>query len=306
MSAATVIFKAIDYMFDLQQNPIGRTKRNMKNVVKTTDIVYDESDKKACTLDTFVIPKEEGKYPVIFEIHGGGFVAGDKKYRRCLSAWYAQELGAFVVNVNYGLSPKYKFHQVIPQLVNAVNWVADHAEELRLDLSRFVVTGDSAGGYYSAYLAVLQSNPELQKRLGVEMKAKFTGTVLDCGIYDIVTALGQKVLFNLTDSICYDFVGVHTNEIEKYEYIDVVSPSSFVNSEFPVAFITLAAKDFFCGGQGEYLSKQLDDLGIYHEVYASTKFTDNHTFPLTWTSKAAKANNEQAITFLKRFVKVEI
>ena len=84
MSAATVIFKAIDYMFDLQQNPIGRTKRNMKNVVKTTDIVYDESDKKACTLDTFVIPKEEGKYPVIFEIHGGGFVAGDKKYRRCL------------------------------------------------------------------------------------------------------------------------------------------------------------------------------------------------------------------------------
>lgn len=78
MSAATVIFKAIDYMFDLQQNPIGRTKRNMKNVVKTTDIVYDESDKKACTLDTFVIPKEEGKYPVIFEIHGGGFVAGDK------------------------------------------------------------------------------------------------------------------------------------------------------------------------------------------------------------------------------------
>ena len=138
------------------------------------------------------------------------------------------------------------------------------------------------------------------------MKAKFTGTVLDCGIYDIVTALGQKVLFNLTDSICYDFVGVHTNEIEKYEYIDVVSPSSFVNSEFPVAFITLAAKDFFCGGQGEYLSKQLDDLGIYHEVYASTKFTDNHTFPLTWTSKAAKANNEQAITFLKRFVKGEI
>lgn len=64
MSAATVIFKAIDYMFDLQQNPIGRTKRNMKNVVKTTDIVYDESDKKACTLDTFVIPKRKANIPL--------------------------------------------------------------------------------------------------------------------------------------------------------------------------------------------------------------------------------------------------
>ncbi len=306
MSAAKVIFKAVDYMFAASQNPARRTKRYMQGVEKTVDIVYDDRFPKACLLDTYVVPKDEGTYPVIFEIHGGGFVAGDKKYRRCLSAWYAQELGAFVVNVNYGLSPEFKFQDIIPQLVSAVNWVADHAEDLRLDLSRFVVTGDSAGGYYSAYLAVLQSNLELQQKLGVQMKAKFTGAVLDCGIYDIVTALSQKVLFNLTDSICFDFSGFHTDELDKYSYLPLVSPSDFITADFPTCFLTYAQKDFFCGGQGEYMCKQLKELGVYHEFYASTKFTDNHTFPLTWTSKAAKENNARAIDFLKRFVKGEI
>lgn len=103
MTFAKFVFLVIDKLFDPQQNPRKKTNQLTEGLVVEKDIVYDERypDVK---LDTYVKPREDGKpYPVIMEIHGGGFSAGDKKYRRCLCAYFAQNTGAFVVDVNYGL-----------------------------------------------------------------------------------------------------------------------------------------------------------------------------------------------------------
>ncbi|MGN0796255.1 MAG: alpha/beta hydrolase [Christensenellales bacterium] len=303
MSFAKTVFVAIDYLFDGSQN---RTKimRNTRHVKCEYDIPY--ADEPECKLNTYVVEKNDGnKYPVIFEIHGGGFVAGDKKYRRALCRWYAAETGAFVVNVNYGLGNKVLFPKPVMQLVQAVNWVVDNAEKYNLDLSRFIVTGDSAGGYYSAMLAVIQDNEKLQNFFG-KMKAKFTATVLDCGIYDLQTALNQKIVFGLTGKIYKDFIGGDIKDIDKYEYLEYISPADYITEKFPKAFLTVAGKDFFCKGQGEKLAETLNKYGVYNEIYSSTKFMDNHTFPLTWTSKAAKENNEKALSFINRFFAGEI
>lgn len=303
MSFAKAVFVAIDYLFDGSQN---RTKimRATRHVQCENDIPYGEEPE--CKLNTYFVPRTDGsKYPVIFEIHGGGFVAGDKKYRRALCRWYAAETGAFVVNVNYGLGNKVLFPTPVQQLVRAVNWVKANEEKYNLDLSKFIVTGDSAGGYYSAMLAVIQDSEKLQSVYG-KMDAKFTATVLDCGIYDLQTALDQKILFNLTGKIYKDFVGEDIKDIKNYKYLEYLSPADYVTEKFPKSFITAAAKDFFCGGQGEKLVETLNGYGIYNELYRSTKFMDNHTFPLTWTSKAAKENNEKALSFIKRFFAGEI
>ena len=99
MSFARTAFVAIDYLFDAPQN--NRRCTRFKNVefVVDKDIVYDKSAPEDCTLDTYYVKRKEGKYPVLFYIHGGGFVAGDKKYRRALSRWSAQ-MGYFVINVD--------------------------------------------------------------------------------------------------------------------------------------------------------------------------------------------------------------
>lgn len=303
MSFAKTVFVAIDYLFDGSQNRT-RIMRKTRHVKIENDIPY--GDEPECKLNTYVVPKQDGsKYPVIFEIHGGGFVAGDKKYRRALCRWYAAETGAFVVNVNYGLGNKVLFPQPVRQLVNAVNWVVDNAEKYNLDLTKFIVTGDSAGGYYSAMLAVIQDSEKLQEFFG-KMKAKFTATVLDCGIYDLQTALNQRIVFGLTEKIYKDFIGGNIKDIEKYQYLEYLSPADYITEKFPKSFITAAGKDFFCRGQGEKLVETLNNYGIYNELYRSTKFMDNHTFPLTWTSKAARENNEKALTFIKRFFAGEI
>ena len=166
MSLQSFLFVAIDKLYNPFQNERKMTKFKDVDFEIKTDIVYDTSAPEACKLDTYRVKGLKGKLPVLFYIHGGGFVAGDKHYRRALARWSAN-LGYFVVNVNYGLCPEYQCPVPHRQLVAALNWVGANAEKLGLDLDRMIVSGDSAGGYYGAMLAAITLNPDLQAKMGV-------------------------------------------------------------------------------------------------------------------------------------------
>ena len=237
---------------------------------------------------------------MFFYIHGGGFVAGDKYYRRALSRW-AADMGFFVVNVNYGLCPEYKCPVPHRQLVAALNWVGANADKYGLDLDRMMVAGDSAGGYYAAMLACITTNKCLQEKLGVSTDLRFGGAVLNCGIYDVATALKNKYPFDLGGKLLRDFAGIGKNEIDGYEWKELCSVLDHVNAQFPASFLTHAQKDIFCGGQADALMKILSEKGVHYEEFHSTGLLDNHCFSLNWKSKAARKNNDLTADFMKRF-----
>lgn len=300
MSLQSFLFVAIDKLYNPFQNERKMTKFKDVDFEIKTDIVYDTSAPEACKLDTYRVKGLKGKLPVLFYIHGGGFVAGDKHYRRALARWSAN-LGYFVVNVNYGLCPEYQCPVPHRQLVAALNWVGANAEKLGLDLDRMIVSGDSAGGYYGAMLAAITLNPDLQAKMGVSTSLKFGGAVLNCGIYDVATALKNKYPFDLGGKLLKDFAGIGKDEIEGYEWKDLCSVLPFVNEQFPVSFITHAQKDIFCGGQADGLLKLLKEKGVHCEEFHSTSLIDNHCFSLNWKSKAARKNNDLTADFMKRF-----
>ena len=300
MSLQSFLFVAIDKLYNPFQNERKMTKFKDVDFEIKTDIVYDTSAPEACKLDTYRVKGLKGKLPVLFYIHGGGFVAGDKHYRRALARWSAN-LGYFVVNVNYGLCPEYQCPVPHRQLVAALNWVGANAEKLGLDLDRMIVSGDSAGGYYGAMLAAITLNPDLQAKMGVSTSLKFGGAVLNCGIYDVATALKNKYPFDLGGKLLKDFAGIGKDEIEGYEWKDLCSVLPFVNEQFPVSFITHAQKDIFCGGQADGLMKLLKEKGVHCEEFHSTSLIDNHCFSLNWKSKVARKNNDLTADFMKRF-----
>ena len=301
MSLQSFLFVAIDKLYNPFQNERKMTKYKDVDFVVTKDIVYDASAPDAGKLDTYYVKKESGKYPVFFYIHGGGFVAGDKHYRRAHARW-AANMGFFVVNVNYGLCPEYKCPEPHRQLVRALNWVGENAEKYNLDLNRMMVSGDSAGGYYSAMLIGITLNKELQAKLGVSTDLRFSGAVLNCGIYDVAVALRNKYPFDLGGKLLKDFAGIGKDGIDTCEWKELLSALPFVTAEFPACFVTSADKDIFCGGQAQALFEKLDTNGVYHEQYASKGLIDNHCFSLNWKSKAARENNNLTADFMKRFV----
>jgi len=84
--------------------------------------------------------------PVILYLHGGGFVLGDSAAYSHQSARIALECNAAVAFLDYRLSPEHPFPAALEDTLGAARWIAENAETLGVDASRFGLMGDSAGG----------------------------------------------------------------------------------------------------------------------------------------------------------------
>ena len=296
MRIAKSLFVAIDKVFKLPQNP-SSLKKQLSGVECVRDLVYDERYPELA-LDLYFVPQKEGKFPIIFEIHGGGFAAGDKKYRDCHCRYLAKNTGAMVVNVNYGVGKENPCPLPMQQLAAAVNWVAQNAEQYNFDLSKFVVTGDSAGAFYACFLAALQDSAQLQELFECKLDTCVTAAVLNCGVYNLADYLKKRA--PLYKSVCTEFLGVPPKMAQTSKYLPGVNLFAHISEKFPPSFVIYAKKDVFCKGQGEKLLKKLQENNVAFESIHSSTLFDNHTYSLVWRSRVAKKTNAQMLHFLNQ------
>ncbi|HKL94403.1 MAG TPA: alpha/beta hydrolase [Clostridia bacterium] len=297
MSKYTRFSRTVFKFCDILCQPLSNWwRQNTKGLTAKLDVPYGtETCQKADIY--YKAELADVKKPVFMNIHGGGFVGGDKSVRNALSIWYAK-LGYFVFNINYGLAPEKMFPEGPRDCIMAYNWLVDNAEAYNLDTSRIVVGGDSSGGYLSAVVAATSYSKELQNFYGIATKVKPCAVVLNCGIYDVKTVLSSKMIFNMAPKLALDFCGIATDEIEKYEHRDYLSVIDYITDEFPPSFVAYAKKDIFVPGQGNRLIEKLQNFGVYEEHYEAKRFGDNHVFPLFWDAPSAKECNAQIKEFL--------
>ncbi len=96
-----------------------------------------------------------GVLPAVMYFHGGGWVFGDRTTHERLCRELAHGASAVVIAVDYARSPEHRYPVAIEQAYAATKWVADHASELRIDVNRLAVAGDSSGGNMAAVVAIL-------------------------------------------------------------------------------------------------------------------------------------------------------
>ena len=299
MSFQKIFFTAIDKLFDRQQNERAVAEYKNKDIVVDRDIVYNESAPNDCILDIYRAPQKES-YPVLLYVHGGGFEAGDKEHRRLIARWGASN-GLFVANINYGLCPKFRCPEPHRHLVSALNWLGANAEKYNLDLSRIMISGDSAGAYYALCLICLTIDKGLQKELGVQTSLKFSAAALVCGVYDFGLLLKNSSLPNIARLVFNDITGIEPSGLDSYEWKNLCRITDYINADFPPCFVTYSQNDIFCRGQEEGLLEALKKNGVYHEQYCAKKFADNHCFSINGNSKAAIENNKLLADFIERF-----
>lgn len=300
-----VLFRAIDLLFNIPQNSCPYVNKNNRNSIRVeNDIVYDETDPDICKLD-FYRDKTEKKLPAIIIIHGGGFTAGDKKYRKGRAQFFALH-GFAVFSINYGLAPGYTFPEPIKHIVEAANFVYDNADRFNIDVNRIFADGDSAGGYYAAILGAFNCSDKLKNTFGFAPKFKIFGMLLNCGIYDINTVFNTNFPFKIDEGVILSLTGTSVNDFGKYRYADVCSPVSLVNGDFPPSFLIFSDNDMFCGGQGDIMVDKLNECGVYCEYYSAHDALSNHCFSLTWNGEDAAAANELMLSFAVRLASDKI
>ncbi len=141
------------------------------DIAEDVNIPYIDDGNVFHTLDVYF---PEGRtdvrsLPIIVDIHGGGWIYGDKE----LNKYYCLELahkGYIVFNISYRLVPDVTVNEQIQDCLDAMKYINDNYTAYT-DNANMLLTGDSAGGMLSAYTAAIMQSGELQERFSAEYYA---------------------------------------------------------------------------------------------------------------------------------------
>lgn len=107
-------------------------------------------------LDLYLPDAGSGPFPVVVNVHGGGFVHCDKRDFHLYPTFYALLRGYAVVAVNYRLSPGARYPAQVQDVADALKYLGQEGEGLGLDTRRVFLWGTSAGGNIVLHLACAQ------------------------------------------------------------------------------------------------------------------------------------------------------
>ena len=114
------------------------------------DVRYASTGHERNVLDVHA-PAGAKHLPVIFWIHGGGWVTGDKSMVQEKPAAFMQR-GFVFVSTNHRLLPHVDMGTIIRDVAKALGWVHAHIAEHGGDPTRIFVMGHSAGAQLAALL----------------------------------------------------------------------------------------------------------------------------------------------------------
>ncbi len=144
------------------------------------DIAYGADP--AQRIDVYM-PAHAEAAPVLFMVHGGAWMLGDKAATRVVANKVARWLpkGFIMVFANYRLVPNTDPLGQADDVAKALAFAQSKAKSWGGDPSRFVLMGHSAGAHLAALLA---ADPAIASRQGVK---PWLGTVmLDSAAFDVV------------------------------------------------------------------------------------------------------------------------
>jgi len=239
--------------------------------------------------------KSDRPTPLILNIHGGGFVQGDKTSVPMFMLRYALAHGISVATMNYRYSTQAPYPAPMEDGAHAVQFLRSKAKEWNLDARKFAATGGSAGA-------------------GILMWVGFSPDMADASSSDPVRRLSSKlqVLGPVDGQSTYDpreitkLVGEETARIGPIVRLVGLQPGQKPDEHFwhlyeessPITHVTASAPPVFMyysrpmkplpvtdTGEGIHnprmgylLKTKMDQLGVECQVHLVTEY---HSKPPT-------------------------
>ncbi len=298
MRPSRIFFKMSDLIFHYPRN-----YKRFADVVRENNLVYDDRYGNLTMADVYYNPKKkEGKYPVFINVHGGGFVRGDKRHRASFCSFFADQ-GWFVFNINHRLAPQYPLPAAMEDTLNAMNYLLTITDKYDLDTDKIVLSGDSAGGYYASAAVVASVDEEYRKKLNLPaFNGKVRALVPFCATFDLLKTTLRPTPMNVSKDVAECLLGFKIKDdgsnLSDFPFLNEINLLNYVSDKWPETFIVTAAKDSFCGGQGEMLEEKLLAVGAKVSSYHAKDYNEGHCFHLLPFLKGAKVCWQKVVEFL--------
>jgi acetyl esterase/lipase len=250
------------------------------------------------------------KLPVVFIVHGGAWVAGNKEGTLPYAKLIADQ-GFVVVNVEYTLVPQAAYPQQILELNQAVQFVLQQQKQYPIDPDKIFFSGDSAGAnIVSTYVAALNSEPLRQKiQFNPALQAEqVRGLILHSGVYDIKSLYHHsgkagRIISWGTQSVLAQYSGEKQPSDAR---LDEMSAYPWLNQNYPPVYLSATKVDLLTTSQSLPFIAKLKALHvpvvsqIYDKNYSEQI---NHDFNFDMRFNASKTVLDQSIKFLKTYSK---
>jgi acetyl esterase/lipase len=209
------------------------------------------------------VSRNAGKLPALLFIHGGGYVLGDVDGSDGDCQLFAEEAQCIVVSVEYRLAPEHPYPAPLEDCYAALVWMTNAAEELKIDVSRVAVAGQSAGGGLTAALSLLARD---RKGPAISFQMPLYPMIDDRNVtpssYEITD---ERAIWNRGNNLAgwRMYLGEHANgEISPY-----AAPARAKNlSNLPPTFTCVGQLDPFRDETIEYVAK-LAQAGVAVEFH---------------------------------------
>jgi acetyl esterase/lipase len=159
-------------------------------VERLRDITYADGHERH-VLDVYRPAGGCKNAPVLLQIHGGGWMIGNKHEQALPLVYHLAARGWVVVTPNYRLSPQARFPDHLVDCKRALAWVRTNVADYGGDPGFVAVSGGSAGGHLTALMALTANDPRLQPGFE-DADTTVAAAVPFYGIYDFLDRHGLK------------------------------------------------------------------------------------------------------------------
>jgi acetyl esterase len=221
--------------------------------------------------------------PLFINMHGGGFVRGYEKRDTVFSALLAESLGCKVIDIDYRLAPEHPFPSALNECYDVVKWSFDHADFLKIDRKRIALGGHSAGGNFTAAIA-LMANQTRDFSLCLQ--------ILDYPFLDAVTDPAEKAepenLLPVERMRFFSRLYMENEEDYSNPFFSLVCATPEMLKGLPPALIITAGKDCL-RKEAERYAMMLIHAGV--DVRMRCFLESNHGFIIHGLAEYREARN---------------
>ncbi len=299
-------------------NAVPKRVTQMRKAWAAGDAKRDAGLKEPDTLDKFrnisygpyddwnlldvYIPSDKwnaGKLPVIVSIHGGGYFYGDKELYR-FYCMHLAEFGFAVININYRLSPEFRFPSPLEDAMEVMGWIDKNADEYSLDKANVFMVGDSAGAQIVSQFACIYTNPAYAGLFGLKApeNVKLRAISLACGMY----RMPERAHSEKDDKIMTDYLGDM-----KFRFDPRVELHSNITEDYPPTYIFTSYCDYLfteCKPMADFLKEK--GIEVCSKVYGTKKSKEiGHVFHCNMRLPEGERANRDQTDFFKEHIVIQ-